>query len=960
MNPDYVPLCSYSNWGNVSVRLSPGRISLIAINARGLTSKFSELSAYLSGLNSKPSFVVITETWLSRDRDCVFELDGYRSHSIYREKQLGGGIKLYYLGTLSVSIVDEFTGIFDCCENLTIGAYIRGYGKLIISCFYRPPNRPLTPFFEYLQNIFDFLCENKSIIVGDFNIDISSFSSTVSQYIDISTSYGFVNEVNINTYVSPITYQDKSILDHVWHNLKLKCETLIVRPALSDHYSICSIFDIQMGNERRKVRFRDFSDDNIDSFSSGVAVEFGRFGMPLADAHSHAAHLVSFLGRLLNKYFPVKVREVSEKRIRAPWINKSILKCIHKKHDWYRLMKLGRISIYSYKRYCYALRDLLRMAEQDYYRCRLGSLSDDQRANWKIINNLMGKKTSSISDYFIVGNEEIHDPLTIANNFNQYFIEHPKRLQDSLCQSTDDYSNIISVERGRMFFDLCTVSEVHKVIVSSVNKGNLNDIPVKFLKICGEHLASALTDLFNQCFRESIYPDCFKTSRVTPVFKKGPRTQLDNHRPISVLCNLGKVFDSIIHERITRYFVNSGILSPNQYGFRKEKNTEIACIHLVDKILPAFAEGSYCICIFLDFSACFDTIDRSILFGKMEKYGVRDNSLQFVKSYFSNRKQYVVYSGVESDILHQDIGTIQGSRNGPRFFDIYSNDINILLGDDQNVLYADDTTIAYVHKDLDVLTNYVNGKLSQLLDWCRFNKMVINPAKSQYILLTNKRVPVNPTIKIGEDIIERVNSCKYLGVYLDDNLQYHDQINHIKSKLRQMRGISYRLGKYLDKKSARKIYYSMVYSTVAYCITVWGGVFCCTQRGEELQALQAAIVKNLFDEFRKDNECNFKANSILKLTDIYRLRVCVYMFKILKLGLYPSLLNDLNIGTSDHMYNTRNRSNLMQPFPRVENVRMNYQYMFPDIWNKLPTYLKELETVSSFKKRLINHFLIQY
>ena len=67
---------------------------------------------------------------------------------------------------------------------------------------------------------------------------------------------------------------------------------------------------------------------------------------------------------------------------------------------------------------------------------------------------------------------------------------------------------------------------------------------------------------------------------------------------------------------------------------------------MIEKILPAFADGDYCICVFLDFSACFDTIN------KLERYGVGGDSLQFVKSYFSNRKQYVVYSGVNSCLLY--------------------------------------------------------------------------------------------------------------------------------------------------------------------------------------------------------------------------------------------------------------------------------------------------------------------
>ena len=87
---------------------------------------------------------------------------------------------------------------------------------------------------------------------------------------------------------------------------------------------------------------------------------------------------------------------------------------------------------------------------------------------------------------------------------------------------------------------------------------------------------------------------------------------------------------------------------------------------------------------------------------------------------------------------------------------------------------------------------------------------------------------MNPVIKFVNDAIEGVNNCKYLGVYLDDYLKYQDQMNHIKSKLRQMRGISYSLRNYLDRKRAKKVYYSMVYSTVAYCITIWGSIFCCS------------------------------------------------------------------------------------------------------------------------------------
>ena len=76
----------------------------------------------------------------------------------------------------------------------------------------------------------------------------------------------------------------------------------------------------------------------------------------------------------------------------------------------------------------------------------------------------------------------------------------------------------------------------------------------------------------------------------------------------------------------------NGLLSGNQFGFRQDRTTELATVHLIDKILPAFAEGSYCICVFLDFSSCFDIISREILYTKLYRYGVRGSELNYIRN----------------------------------------------------------------------------------------------------------------------------------------------------------------------------------------------------------------------------------------------------------------------------------------------------------------------------------------
>ena len=350
---------------------------------------------------------------------------------------------MYYLENLDVTIVDQMTGISESCECLSVKTHIEGYGKLYICCIYRPPHKSVPLFLDSLEQKCEFLSTGKSIVVGDINIDISQRNNSVSHYTDIVTSFGFVNEITLNTYVSPIMNEEKSLLDHVWHNLNRKCESLVIRPALADHLAICSVFDIKMLNRPVKVKFRNFSDSNVNCFKASLSAERERFLLPLINADNHAEYLVKFFNDFLNKYFPIKTKELNDKRM-----SNRIIKCIDKKHSWYKMVKRGIIVGDSYRKYCYALRELLRMAEEDYYRCRLGSLSRDQKKNWKVVNSLMGKKSPCISRSFLVNGIETSDPLVIANKFNDYFVQHPRYLHDSLLPSDRDYSHIIPIAAG--------------------------------------------------------------------------------------------------------------------------------------------------------------------------------------------------------------------------------------------------------------------------------------------------------------------------------------------------------------------------------------------------------------------------------------------------------------------------------------------------------------------------------
>ena len=213
----------------------------------------------------------------------------------------------------------------------------------------------------------------------------------------------------------------------------------------------------------------------------------------------------------------------------------------------------------------------------------------------------------------------------------------------------------------------------------------------------------------------------------------------------------------------------------------------------------------------LDLSKAFDTLDHGILLNKLEKYGVRGNVLNLLKSYLNNRQQVICIHSAFSVSHYVRCGVSPGSVLGPLLFTIYINDLP-KVSSFETRLFADDTALMLTDSTLKSLNEKVNTELSKVGNWLNSNKLSLNYSKTTYLLIEPKTKANNSTFhNLNVDLngikIQKSLSTKYLGVILDENLDWTLHIKYLHTKLFQAVGILAKLRHYLNRKSLVVMYY---------------------------------------------------------------------------------------------------------------------------------------------------------
>ena len=226
--------------------------------------------------------------------------------------------------------------------------------------------------------------------------------------------------------------------------------------------------------------------------------------------------------------------------------------------------------------------------------------------------------------------------------------------------------------------------------------------------------------------------------------------------------------------------------------------------------------------IFMDLSKAFDLINHSILKHKLEHYGFRGTFLDLIMSYVQNRQYFVSANGHKSSTKTVNIGVPQGSILGPLLFILYINDMKNSSDKLHFSQFADDSTATYSSSNLNTCQTTLKTEFIKVLDWLTANKLIINLNKTNLMVFTNKTRRADVSIDVNNHNIKEIKECKFLGIMLDNKLNWHSHINYISNKISKSVAIL-RLLKYIFPKNILKtLYLTLVYPYIIYCNIIWG------------------------------------------------------------------------------------------------------------------------------------------
>jgi ribonucleases P/MRP protein subunit RPP40 len=922
---------------------SCGKLKCFYVNARSIINKRDDLELYISDEN--PDIIGITETWAVENiEDAELVIDGYtmmRKDRVVGTKVRGGGVLLYVKNLINVVLrEDYFDNNFQECIWCDIEI---GGEKTLVGLCYRPPDSNKTQD-EALFKMLAGVSREKLLLMGDFNFPELNWGKPET----LDDSHSFLKCINDNFLIQCVenSTRGNNVLDLVFTSEENMIENLTVGEPFgtSDHQIIRWYFSSIKETIKRndEIKMHDYFKADYDGMREEISsIDFDE--IIIGDSVEQDWDCFKLImEKLKDKWVPFRRNKVGK----CKWVNNSVTRRRRAKNKaWERYQnQKSQENLEKYKIKLNKSNSTNRSAKRNYEKKLAGDVKSNNKSFFAYVRSKQRTKDKVGPLKNNVG-KVIEEDEETANLLNCYF---------SSVFTIEDCSNVpepLKVFKGKMeeegLTEIKITSELveNKLTFLKVDKcPGLDGIHPKMLYELRKEIAGPLAKLYNTSLDSGIVPGDWKDAGVTPLFKKGKKSDAQNYRPVSMTSLICKIMESILKDAIMSHLDKLSLIRDSQHGFTRGRSCLTNLLEFLEKITLELDEGKPVDLIYLDFAKAFDKVPYERLFRKLMAHGIGGEILKWIQGWLTGRRQKVSINKTYSNWRDVLSGVPQGSVLGPLLFLIYVNDLDVDVFS-KLLKFADDTKLGRgISSENDV--KILREDLTKIFQWSIDWQMTFNTEKCTVIHMgkNNKEAEY----KMGGNVLKKSKKERDLGVIIDYTGKPSEQCVMAVKKANSVLGMIKRNITFKSKEVIVRLYKSLVRPRLEHCVQAWSPHL--RKDIDMLERVQRRATK-LIEGYRDIcYEDRLRKTGLISLEKRRVRGDLIQTFKIMKRFDkvdYRDFFEISNVGkTRGHSLKlTKKRSN-------GDTRKHFFSQRVINSWNGLPQEVIDADTINCFKNRL--------
>ncbi len=607
---------------------------------------------------------------------------------------------------------------------------------------------------------------------------------------------GDFNKANFRTiapkYFQHITINTRGdcILDHCYSPFRDAYKSLPRPPfGKSDHSSVLLLPAYRQKLKRVAPALRtiqcwsDQSDTTLQDCFDHVDWDIFR-AAPDDDIEAYSDSVTCFIRKCIDDVVPTKTIRIYPNQ--KPWINRDVRSALSARTSAFKSGNTDDRKQFA----SYDLRRSIKAAKRQYKnKVEEHFNNNNPRSMWQGINNITGFKGNKPATVNIAA--------SLPDELNTFYA----RFEADNTAHTENAPAAAAEEVSPLPLSVADVTRSFKRV--NIRKAEGPDgTPGRVLKACAFQLAGVFTDIFNLSLSLVCGSLMLKKSTIVPIPKKNKITCLNDWRPVALTPIFSKCFEKLVREHICSVLPAS--LDPLQFAYRSNGSTYVRML-------------------FVDYSSAFNTIVPATLVAKLQTLGLNRSLCSWILDFLTGRSQVVRMGNNTSSPLILNTGAPQGCVLSPLLYSLYTHDCTATHSSNVIVKFVDDTTVIGLITDNDEMA--YREVVSTLTKWCQENHLSLNIDKTKELVVDYRRQSREHTpITIDKTPVERVNSFKFLGVHITEDLTWSAHTDAVLMKAHQRLFFLRRLRKFgTSPRIIRSFYTCTVESILTGCITAWFG-----------------------------------------------------------------------------------------------------------------------------------------